>query len=162
VSSFQVSVTVTCRAEVFDAASLQTLVSKLLQTKAASDAGPGYALAGNVVSTVTVQTVSTAGVLSLLVDARGRWAYQFTRQQKTQLAVLIKGLSADQAIARLESQPGVVDVSIPGDVTTLPTDPSQIISVIQNVAGLTGGRTTPAEPPVTATTIIATPAAGGS
>ena len=129
-----------------------TIATNLLKSEAPGITGPGFALTGNVVTTVTKATVDSNGTVTLLVKAEGIWVYQFTAAYKMQLAKLIVGKSPSQASALLLQQPGVgkVDgINIAGGGNTLPTDATQITIVVQNVPGLqgtptpTGGQGTP-------------------
>jgi hypothetical protein len=166
VSSATVTVTVTCKQEVYDQQGVQTLVSRLLTTKANTDLGSGYVLVGSIVTNTTVQGVDAkTGTVSLLVSGKGKWVYQFSDAQKQTLAKLIAGMNAAQAKATLANQPGVAAVSIPAGVTTLPTDPTQIAIAIQPVTGFSGaGGTSPSGTPTvtgaTVTTGTPTPQSG--
>ena len=142
VPSATVSVTVTCTAETYKQSDLTTLVQTLLMQKAQTQAGAGYTLVGEVVTATTVQDVKQ-GAVSLLVNAKGVYAYQFSTLQKQQLANLIKGLSASQAVTKLESQTGVASASVPNGVTTLPSNASQIMITVQLPTGFTSGGTAP-------------------
>lgn len=142
VPSATATVTVTCTAEVYKRGDLATLVQTLLMQKAQTQAGTGYVLVGEVVTETTVQDVKQ-GTVSLLVNAKGVYVYQFSTAQKQQLANLIKGLSASQAITKLESQTGVTSASIPNGVTTLPSSASQIMITVQGPTGFTNGGTAP-------------------
>lgn len=158
VTGATVTVAVTCTQEVYDQQGLQTLVGNLLKAKAATDLGSKYTLVGNIVPTTTVRGVDPkTGTISLLVNAKGQWVYQFSDADKKALAELIVGLSADQATAKLKSQPGVVDVSIPSGVTTFPSDPAQITLNILPVTGFSGGGGTPIGPGSTSTPSVPGP-----
>ncbi|MFL5652557.1 MAG: hypothetical protein ACJ8CB_00005, partial [Ktedonobacteraceae bacterium] len=140
-TSVTVTVIAKCSGEVYDQNAAQTIATNLLKSEAPGITGPGYALTGNVVTTVTKATVDSKGTVSLLVKAEGIWVYQFTAAYKMQLAKLIVGKSASQASALLLRQPGVgkVDgINIAGGGNTLPTNASQITIVVQNVPGVQG------------------------
>jgi hypothetical protein len=152
VTSTNVTVSVTCSAVAYDANAMQNLVSQLLQRQAASSAGPGYALNGNVVVQSQVQQVNDDRTVSLLVTAKGLWVYQFSNQQKQQLAKLVAGKSINSAKAILQAQPGVHSVTISSNNATLPTDPSQIAISIQTLSGLqSAGTPTPFPAPPAST-----------
>src|SRR5579875_1224759 len=142
ISSATATVTETCTAEAYKQSDLTGLVQTLLAQKAQTQLGVGYALVGAVVTQTSVQSVKQ-GTVSLLVNAKGVYAYQFTSAQKEHLASLVVGLSATQAIAKLESQPGVASASIPNGVTTLPSSVTQIIISVQEPTGFAGGGTAP-------------------
>lgn len=153
-SNVTVTVSATCKTEAYDQKGLQSLVSSLLQTKADTDWGQGYVLAGapnGIVVQTTVQSV-TDKTVSLLVNAKGKYYYLIDDTQKKEYARLIAGLSTSQAIAKLKSQRGVADVTVASGVTTLPTNPNQITITVQSVQGLQGGGTSTGSgtpPPVT-------------
>ncbi|HEY7415063.1 MAG TPA: hypothetical protein VH593_07710, partial [Ktedonobacteraceae bacterium] len=159
VTSSTVTVSVTCSSVAYDANGMQSLVSQLLQKQAASSVGQGYALEGNIVLQSQVQQVNNDTV-SLLVNAKGLWVYQFSTQQKQQLARLIAGKSINSAKAILQAQPGIHAVTVSSNNATLPTDPSQIAVVVQNLSGLQGGTPTPFPSPPASTPATATPLPG--
>jgi len=140
-TSVTVTVTAKCSAEVYDQNAAQAIAASLLKSEATKSPGPGYALVGNVVTTVTQATAGSNGTVMLLVKAEGIWVYQFSSAYKMQLAKLIVGKSPSQASALLLQQPGVgkVDgINIAGGGNTLPTNASQITIVVQNVPGVQG------------------------
>ena len=143
VTSSTITVSVTCSAVAYDSNGMQGLVSQLLQKQAASSAGPGYALDGKIVVQSQVQQVNDDKTVSLLVTAKGLWVYQFSNQQKQQLAKLVAGKSINSAKAILQAQPGVHSVTVTSNNATLPTDPGQIAVVIQGLSGVQGGTPTP-------------------
>jgi hypothetical protein len=143
IKSATVTVSVTCTQEVYDQQGAQTLAETLLKTKATTDL-PGYALVGSLLTTIKQQSVdSKTNTVSLLATTKGTWVYQFSKAQQQALAKLIAGLTAAQAKAKLLSQPGVADVSIPADVGTFPSDPTQISIVIAQVTGFPAPGSTP-------------------
>ncbi len=137
-SSVTVTVSVTCRAEVFDQKGTLALVSNLLKTKATNDFGPNYALVGSIVTQAQVQGVNK-GVVSLLVSAKGVWAYSFTDARQLELKKLIAGKSVSDATTILKSQQGIANVSFDPNSGTLPSNTDDISFVIQPVTGLSGG-----------------------
>ncbi len=148
-SSVTVTVKVTCSGEVYDLQGVQTIAANLLKQQAATDPGPGYALAGNLVTGITQVTVTNPnkGTLELFVTAEGIWVYQFSDAQKAMLAKLIAGKSKQAAQTLLLQQMGVARVDIQlsgGDGKTLPTDTTQITIDVLTVPGLQG--TTPSTP----------------
>lgn len=137
-TSVTVTVSATCKSEVYDQKGVQSLVKGLLQQRADSTLGQGYALVGNLVTQTTVQSINQ-GNASLLVNAQGRWVYQISDALEQQLKKQIAGKSVDSARALLKSQRGIRDVDIQVNGNTLPTDLSQINIVVQNIPGLPGG-----------------------
>ncbi len=137
-SSVTVTVSVTCKAEVYDQSAALLLAANLLKTKATNDLGSDYGLVGDVVTQSTTQGVNK-GVVSLLVSAKGVWVYQFTPSRQQDLKKLIAGRSTADATTILKSQRGVSDVTFDPKGTTLPTNLDGITIVIQGVSGLHGG-----------------------
>ncbi|MBA2677691.1 MAG: hypothetical protein H0U76_04750, partial [Ktedonobacteraceae bacterium] len=76
VASTTVTVTASCTWAAYDRGAAQAIAKDRLQKKASIDPGQGYTLVGNIVPDVTVSKVNAESV-SLLVNARGIWAYQF-------------------------------------------------------------------------------------
>lgn len=151
VSNVTVSVKVACTGEVYDQQATQTIVANLLKQEATTNPGPGYALVGNLVTSVTQITVTdaTKGTLSLLTKAEGIWVYQFNDAQKQMLAQLIAGKSKQDAQTLLMQQAGIKNVTIQlngGDGKTLPAA-NQITIVVQSVPGVQGPTSTPTTVP---------------
>jgi hypothetical protein len=149
-----VTVAVTCTGEVYDHQAAQSMAANLLRQGAARDPGPGYALVGNLVTDVMQVSVTDTkkGTLSLMVEAEGVWVYQFGAVQKQALAKLLAGKSKQNAQALLLEQKGVTTAAIQfsgSNGNTLPSDPTQIIIMVQNVAGL--------HAPVSPTTVPVSP-----
>ena len=137
-TSVTVMVTAKCSAEVYAQDGVQVTAANLLKSEATKSPGPGYALAGNVVTTVTQAKVGSNGTVTLLVKAEGIWVYQFDNAEQAQLARLIAGKSSDNANVMLLQQTGVgkVDsINISGG-DTLPVDATQITIVVLNVPEL--------------------------
>jgi hypothetical protein len=148
-SSVTVTVKVTCSGEVYDLQGVQTMAANLLKQQAATDPGPGYALAGNLVTGITQFTLTnpSKGTLELFDTAEGIWVYQFSDAQKAMLAKLIAGKSKQVAQTLLLQQMGVARVDIQlsgGDGKTLPTDTTHITIDVLTVLRLQG--TTPSTP----------------
>jgi len=146
-SSVTVTVKVSCSSEVYDLQGVQTIAANLLKQQAATDLGPGYALAGSLVTGVTQVKVTdpTKGTLELFVTAEGIWVYQFSDAQKAMLEKLIAGKSKQAAQTLLLQQMGVAQVDIQlsgGDGKTLPTDTTQITIEVLTVPGLQAPTTT--------------------
>jgi hypothetical protein len=136
IPSTSVTVTVTCKAEAFDQNGMNTLVTNLLQQKAKTDIGSTYTEQGAPIIHSQVQQINTDQSVSLIVTVRGLWVYQFSSDQKSQLAKLIAGKTVEAAKTLLTAQMGVQDATISTNNSTLPTDPSQISIVIQGVPNL--------------------------
>ncbi len=157
-----VTVKVRCSGEVYDKDAAQTIAADLLKQQATKTPGPGYALVGNLVTTVkhVIVTDLNKGTLSLTVRAEGIWVFQFSNAQKQSLANLISGKSKKDAQALLLKQMGVAKVDIMisgGDGNTLPADPSAITIVVQSVPGVQGSTTPttgPGSPPVPTNTPV--------
>ena len=134
-----VTVKVSCSGEVYDQQAAQMIASNLLKQQAAKTPGPGYALVGNLITTVTQVMVTDPkkGTLLLQVKAEGRWVFQFSDAQKHALASLIAGKSKQEAQAVLVKQPGIAraDIVVSGS-DRLPTDPTQITIIVQSVPGI--------------------------
>jgi hypothetical protein len=146
-----VTVSVSCSEEVYDKDATQTIAADLLNQQANRTPGPGYALVGNLVTTVkhVMVTDPNKGTLSLTVRAEGIWVFQFSNAQKQSLANLIAGKSKKDAQALLLKQMGVAKADIMisgGDGNTLPADPSAITIVVQSVPGVQGSTTPTAGP----------------
>ena len=140
-TNVSVTIAVTCTGEVYDHQAAQSVAANLLRQEAARDLGSGYALVGNLVTDVRQVSLTDTkkGTLSLMVEAEGVWIYQFDAAQKQALAKLLAGKSTQNAQTLLLEQKGVTTAAIQfsgGNENTLPSDPTQIIIVVQNVAGL--------------------------
>jgi len=140
-TNVSVTVAVTCTGEVYDHQAAQSVAANLLRQEATRDPGPGYALVGNLVTDVRQVSLTDTkkGTLSLMVDAEGVWVYQFGAAQKQALAKLLADKSTQNAQTLLLEQKGVTTAAIQfsgSNENTLPSDPTQIIIVVQKVAGL--------------------------
>jgi hypothetical protein len=134
-----VTVTVTCKAEAYDQNGMNTLAANLLQQKAKTELGTdsaNYTEQGTPIIHSQVQQINADQSVSLIVTVRGLWVYQFSNEQKLQLAKLIAGKPVDAAKTLLTAQMGVQDATISTNNSTLPTDPSQISIVIQGIPSL--------------------------
>ncbi len=165
--SVTVTGTATCTEEVYDQPAAQAMATNLLKAEAAKNPGPGYALVGNVVTSVQSATVvDKNNTVAIVVHADGVWAYQFTDTLKKQIANAIANKSKQEALTYLQALAGVqsatIDISS-GD--TLP-DASHITINIAPVAGATPtsspGVTPPVTTPTSAPPITPTPGLGGS
>jgi len=139
-TSVAVTVTATCSEEVYDHKGTLALVTDLLKAKAANDYGGDYALVGNIITQAQVQSVNKdKNIVSLLVSAKGLWAYQFTTERIAVLKKLIVGKNAADAVTTLKGQRGIANASIDPSTGTLPTNLDDITFQIQPVTGLAGG-----------------------
>jgi len=137
-SQVTVTVTFTCTGEAYDHDAALALASTLLTNQARSSPGGGYALVGQIKTTLTNATLGSQGMVTITATAEGVWVYQFSDAQKQALASLIAGKSEQEAIQALQAQTGVAHAMIQladGDGKTLPADPKQITITIQAVRG---------------------------
>ncbi len=141
-TTISVTVTATCKGEVYDASGAQTLAAQLLVQQETTNLGPHFAPVGSVQKgQPSITGISKSGTIDLAVTAQGVWVYQFSDKDTQNLAKLIAGKSKAQAQAILLQQSGVaqvISISIANNGTTLPTDPTQIKIVVQGVPGLPG------------------------
>ncbi len=135
-----VSVSFTCTGEVYDYDGALAMAAQLLTNQANTQLGSGYAPVGKIKTKLTSATLTDvkSGMVTLMVDAEGVWAYQFTDAQKQALARSIAGKTKSAAQTLLASQTGIGQVVITvsgGNNSTLPTDLSKITIVIKNASG---------------------------
>ena len=136
-----VSVSATCSGEVYDQGGAVALAVTSLQNQANIHPGKSYKLVGKIVTSISkIAVIDNKGTVSLVINAAGIWEYNFGATQETQLAKLIAGKSQQAAQGILAAQTGVGKVAsiVLSSGTTLPTDPTQIHIVVQDVTGLTG------------------------
>ena len=115
------------------------LAAKLLMEQAANTPGAGYALVGQLKTTLVSATPGDQGAVAIVVNAEGIWAYQFSGSQQQALANLIAGKSKQDAKDLLLAQTGVAQVSSAlsgGNEQMLPTHVKLITIKIQAVPGL--------------------------
>jgi VCBS repeat-containing protein len=144
-TSVTVTVTFTCTGEVYNQDAALSMAAQLLTNQSATDPGPGYALTGDIATTVTNAALSdtSGGTVVLTVNAEGVWVYQFSTTQKQVLAKLMINKKKQDVQALLQKQPGVGKVAIHlvgGDGMLFPTDARQITIVVENVAGVAASR----------------------
>ena len=112
-SDVTVTVSEKCQGEVYDLQAAQSMATDLLNSDATSQLGASYALAGNVVTgTPAIVSTDQGGTVSMNVDAQGVWAFQFSNDQKQNLAKLIAGKTQADTTTLLLKQQGVRKVSI--------------------------------------------------
>jgi len=133
-ASVTVTITDTCTGEVYDEQGARLMAENLLKSEAAKSLGGHYLLVGNVVTTVTQATViDKRATISLLVNAVGRWVYQFDDTRKKELAKLIAGKNKELAQALLRSVEGVgkgdIELSF-FSLNSLPDDPGKITVLV--------------------------------
>jgi serine/threonine protein kinase len=154
VQSFDVTVTATCSAEVYNTLTASTTAITLLKAQAQNDLDPSFQLA-NIVASVTNVSVLNAktGILSLTVLAEGFWDYHFSDNQKQALIKLIEGKSSQDAQMILSGQNGILSatVNISGGFfiwNNVPQNPEQIVLHINDVSkpGIMLSPTTPPTP----------------
>jgi len=124
---------------VYDLVGAENIATGLLKAESDKDTGGGYALTGDVVTTVT-QTIANDKGAVVFVKAQGVRVAQIDDGRKAQLASLIAGKTQVQANTALLGQKDVakVDRISVSSGSTLPTDVGQITIVVQNVPGLQG------------------------
>jgi hypothetical protein len=135
-ASATMTVQVSCSGEVYDQQAAETMAADLYKSDSTINPGPGFVLSGNVSTNLTqANVVDNKGTVSLLVTVQGTWVYQTSQivAQEKSWAQQIAGKSKQQATAFLQSQPGVGQMNIQYSSNTLPTDPTQITFVVQNV-----------------------------
>jgi hypothetical protein len=149
-TSVTVNVTATCAGEVYDHVGVDTIAGNLLNAESVKQAGLGFVLAGNVVTTVTQAIADNRGKVVLFVNAQGIWVAQISDARKAELARMIVGKTQSEATNKLLQQKDVskVDSISLSSGNTLPTDAGQITIVVQNVPGLQG---TPTGTPIVGT-----------
>lgn len=131
VSSVIVSVTETCRNEVYNVQPAQALAANLLKRDVTTIAGAGYVIVGNVTTIVQAQPklIDTQGTVSMNIMASATAFYQFTATEAQAFARLIAGKSLADAQALLLQQIGVARATITisdHSANKLPDDPSRI------------------------------------
>jgi hypothetical protein len=134
IPSTLVTVTVTYKAEAYDQNGMNALVANLLQQKAKDTLGTdatSYAEQGPPIIHSQVQQINPDQSVTLIVSAKGLWVYQFSNDQRQQLATLIAGKPVDTARRLLEQQAGIHNVIISTSGGVLPSNVSQISIAVQ-------------------------------
>ena len=134
IAATTITVTAKCTGVAYDQGGAQAVAKDRLQKKANIDPGQGYSLVGNIVTSVSVSKVNPDSI-SLLVNARGIWAYQFDTAKEQALAKQLAGKKLTDAQSFLNAQHGINNAKIATKGDTLPTDPTQITFTIQKVPG---------------------------
>ena len=127
-----VSVSVTCQVETYDAQAVEQLALAKLSRQAAT-LGAGYALQGRLSTNVMHGAPSSAGLVTLFVQAHATWSYQISTVDLSRLAERIAGKTTAQAQHLIEQQAsgqvGSIQIRFSGwwsDGVTLPIDPARI------------------------------------
>ncbi|MGH2481638.1 MAG: hypothetical protein ACRDHW_18450, partial [Ktedonobacteraceae bacterium] len=111
--SVTVKGTVTCTEEVYDQKGALDVATTALKAEAAKNPGAGYALVGNVVTSVTSATVIDAkNTVSLVIAAQGVWVYQFTDTILTAIKNKIAKEPENTALADVQKATGVKSAEI--------------------------------------------------
>jgi hypothetical protein len=136
-----ITVSVTCRGEVYDAEGAKVLAATLLAQQAARTLGSSYEVVGEVTTQIVEVKVVDAhqGTLLLSVSAEGVWSYPFSQTRLHQLASLIAGTRVQDAKTLLLHTQGIRAVTITcsgGNGSTLPTNPDQITLRLLIMVGL--------------------------
>ncbi len=156
VANATLGISVNCNGQAYDHQGARDMLKNLLQNMANTDPGPGYTLAGNVQTQITVQSAGQNNV-SLLATGKGIWAYKFDDAQKQAMAKLIAGKKVSVAQSLLKSQKTIGNVTFQANGDTLPADANQISIIVQDVPGLQGNGTPPITPTITGTSPVNTP-----
>jgi hypothetical protein len=163
-NSVTVTVSASCNGEAFDKQGALRLGASLLSQEAGKRLAAGYALVGQIITTIDGATPISS--ISITVTAEGRWAYQFDAAAKKRLAQLIAGKSKSEALQLLQRQNGVkeADIAIFHGSDRLPSDTNQIAVTIGNVSGLSPAPSASAAPgsPLPTTTATVAPGPGTS
>ena len=130
-----VTVTVTCRAEVYDQLAALRLAASSLTQEATTTLGANYILVGQVTTTLVGVSVTDpkCGTLTLSIEAGGVWVYQWDLKHLEALAKRIAGTQKQEALVLLLREAGIQTVSIHlsgSEGMTLPADPSQILITV--------------------------------
>lgn len=133
-----VTVSFTCAGEVYDPSKAMSMAGQLLTSQAATSPGSGYSLVGNIATSVGNVTLADAnsGTITLVINARGTWVFQFSDAQQTTLEQLVVGKSKSDAVTLLAAQRGIKNVAIQlsgGNASILPADANQIKIVVQTI-----------------------------
>jgi len=150
--SVSVSVTVACTEEVFDFAAAQQMASNLLITDQPSGVNlAGYKLVGAIIPSLESATVSSVeNQVAIIMQAAGRWVYQFSSQQQQLIKQKLVTHSKADALNILKGYVGLASASI--NISTgsiMPATASDITISLVTIPGLS-----PGTPIVTATSYV--------
>lgn len=139
IADTSITVSATCIGRAFDHTGANQIASDLLQNDQGVTELIGqdshYTLAGNVITQVSILQAGE-NEISLSVFTRGIWYYQFTDEQKRDLASKLAGKPRDEAQRMLDAYQTVGEATIDGG-DTLPGDPAQITIEFTQVTGAT-------------------------
>jgi serine/threonine protein kinase len=161
VPSANVTVKVTCEAQVYDANAVKAITQNELQQGVNKNPalGPQYVLAGNIVtgSPLALQVQEDPKITSFLVVASGLWYYKWTDAMKNDLRNKVKGLKPDDAQTIVNGYQGVdkakhPKIEINNGGNTFPSDPNQITVTVNVPNGLSEGNTQAPTPIPTSST----------
>lgn len=157
-TSVTVTGTATCTEVVYDQKGAIGMATDALKAEAAKNPGAGYALVGNVVTSVTSATViNKQNTVSLVILAQGVWVYQFTDAIKTSIKNKIAKEAQSKAQADVNGTTGVMSATISiSSGSTMPDAADITINIVQ-IPGLSGSPTPTTTPP-SGTTPTSTPA----
>ncbi len=127
-SHVQVTVSETCRGEVYDTKALHDLLMQTMTQQATGQLGDGYGLVGDIQASVTKATLNShQGTATLQVKVISTWTYQFSQAQQAQIKLALRGESKEEATTLLLHMPGVQTVSISTrNSDAIPTDVQHI------------------------------------
>jgi hypothetical protein len=103
-SQVTVTVSFTCTGLAYDHDGAMALGATLLQHQAATTPGAGYALVGQIKTSLVSANPDNQGGVTIVVSAEGIWVYQFSDSQKQALATLIAGKSQQEAMSLLTTR----------------------------------------------------------
>jgi hypothetical protein len=161
VPSANVTVKVTCDAQVYDTNAVKTIAQNELQQGVNKNPalGPQYVLAGNIVTgpPQALQIQEDPKITSFSVQARGLWYYKWTDAMKNDLRNKVKGLKLNDAQTIVNGYQGVdkakpPKIEINNGGNTFPSDPNQITINVNVLNGLSEGNTQAPTPIPTSST----------
>jgi len=148
--SVTVTGTVTCTEEAYDQKGALDIATTALKAEAAKSPGAGYALAGNVATSITSATVVDAkNTVSLGALAQGQWVYHFTDTALTGIKNKLAKEPESTAQSDLNKTPGVLSATISLSSGTTMPDAADITIKVLPIAGLTGSPTPGSGSPTT-------------
>jgi hypothetical protein len=167
-ASVSVSVTVACTEEVFDFTAAQQMASNLLITDQPSGINlEGYKLVGAIIPSLESTTVSSAdNQVTIIMQAAGRWVYQFSSQQQQLIKQKLVTHSKADALNILKGYVGLASASI--NISTgsmMPATASDITISLVAIPGFSPGTpivTATSYVPVGGTPTVGTPSGKGT
>jgi len=129
-----VTVSVTCSGIAYIAHEVYQDATLSITKEAVKRFGTGYSLLGDMQVSIVHATITNSrqGRATIIVLITGTWVYQITPGEKEHILKLIAGKRKQQALATLLQLPGIqrAFVTIKGNATTLPDDPTRITIVV--------------------------------